>query len=133
MRLPLEAGALLLKITHTGKTIHKVSRSLVPELDRSSDEDGTVVMELSSLLALDISGLASDVDKHTGDDDEDSVTARGGGGGRISPATIIAICMISLCVSLAGTSPMSCIPVDDGGGDVEETGVSSTIIGASEC
>lgn len=42
--------------------MHEVPRSLVPELDRSVEEDGTVVTELPPLLALNISGLTGGVD-----------------------------------------------------------------------
>lgn len=90
----------------------------------------TVVTELPPLLALDISGLTGGVNMDTSDNNEDSIAGRGGGGGggQISPATTVAICMISSCASLVGTGPMSCSPVDSDNDDVEETRVSSAII-----
>ena len=54
-------------------------------LTGSIDEDGTVVTELPPLLALDISGLASDKDSGTDDNSEDLVMTRGRG--QINPTT----------------------------------------------
>ena len=111
---------------------HKTQNtSNAPELlDRTIDEDGTEVTELLPLLALVISGLAGDVS--TGDNEDDPVTAdgKGGGGGRISPATAVAIWTISSCASLAGTCSESCSPEDDGGGGVG--GSSAIIVTTSE-
>ena len=67
-------------------------------------------------MALDISGLANAEYTVTDDDEEGSNTARGRG--RISPATTVAIWVISSWESLTGSNTGT----DTGGNPVDEEG-----------